>query len=322
MSRDDDGFVRWDSAQALAVRVIQEVQAALRGGQTIPVDPLFVQACEILLADDSLDPAMVAEMLRLPGENYLAELAGQTGGADVDGIHRARELVQVAIGNACREGLLWRYDRLAISEPYAPEGRQIAARSLRNTCLEFLAAADRHYLDLASRQFEKADNMTDRLAALRVIAIRGDDGAREAALGSFHEQWRHETLVVNLWLQVQASIPDEGALARVSGLLSHPDFDLRNPNRVRALIGTFTSLNPVNFHRLDGAGYRFLADRVGELNTLNPQIAARLLTPLTRWRQYTGRAELMRAELERLATMEGLSPDVYEVVSKSLQAQA
>ena len=319
MSRDDDGFVRWDSAQALAVQVIQQVQQQLQGGEAVAVEPLYVEACGVLLADESLDPAMVADMLVLPGENYLAEIAARAGGIDVDGIHRAREIVQVAVGNSCSEGLLWRYDRLACREPYAPEAGQIAARSLRNACLDFLASADRQYLDLAARQFESATNMTDRLAALKVIAFRGDPSAREDALEAFYQQWRHEALVVNQWLQLQAAMPGEDALQRVTALLSHPDFDLRNPNRVRALVGTFANQNPVNFHRPDGGGYRFLADRVAELNAINPQIAARLLTPLTRWRHYTGREQLMRAELQRLAELPQLSPDVFEVVDKSLQ---
>ena len=319
MSRDDDGFVRWDSAQTLATRVIQQVQQQLEGGETVTVEPLYTEACSVLLADESLDAAMVADMLVLPGENYLAELAARAGGADVDAIHRARETVQVAVGNTCSEGLMWRYDRLAGNEPYAPEAGQIAARSLRNACLDFLASADRQYLDLAARQFESASNMTDRLAALKINAIRVDPSAREAALEADYQQGRHEALVVNQWLQVQAAMPQEGALQRVTELLSHPDFDLRNPNKVRALVGTFANQNPVNFHRLDGGGYRFLADRVAELNAINPQIAARLLTPLTRWRQYTGREMRMRAELERLAGLADLSPDVFEVVDKSLR---
>ena len=125
--------------------------------------------------------------------------------------------------------------------------------------------------------------------------------------------------MINQWLAVQAAMPDSGVLERVERLLQHPDFDLRNPNKVRSLVGTFAGQNPVNFHRADGEGYRFLADRVAELNAINPQIAARLLTPLTKWRYYRGRGELMRAQLERLAAIDALSPDVYEVVSKSLK---
>ncbi len=318
ISRDDDGFVRWDSAQALATGAIEKVQSVLEEGGEPQLEPLLAKACAALLEDTSLDAAMVAEMLRLPGENYLAELASQDGGADVDGIHRAREFVQRELGGALEPALLERYRALDSDEPYAPEAGQIARRCLRNTCLDFLVCADAKHLDLALRQYEAAGNMTDRLAALRAIAFYGDDAQRDTALDTFYENWRHESLVVNQWLQVQASIPGEGALARVQGLMSHPEFDLRNPNKVRALVGVFSAQNPVNFHRLDGAGYRFLADVVLELNAINPQIAARLLTPLTKWRNYTGRAELMTSELQRLADAPTLSPDVFEVVTKSL----
>ncbi|MDH3994678.1 MAG: aminopeptidase N C-terminal domain-containing protein, partial [Gammaproteobacteria bacterium] len=227
--------------------------------------------------------------------------------------------VQVAIGCDCSDLLLATYERLSSDAPYAPDAQQIAARSLRNTCLEFLVCADSGHLALASTQLADAKNMTDRLAALKVLAFYGDDVLREPALEQFYQDWQHEALVVNQWFQVQAAIPDSGALERVQRLLSHPDFDLRNPNKVRALVGVFAGQNPVNFHRIDGAGYRFLSSIVTQLTDSNPQIAARLLSPLTKWRNYTGRSELMRAELTALAGRADLSPDVFEVVSKSLQ---
>ena len=318
MRRDDDGFVRWDSAQALATGVIQEVEGQLQNGNDAQVDSLLPDACGDILRDESLDPAMVADMLRLPGENYLAELASQDGGANVDTIHAARQQVMSAIGAELRDELLARYHTLAQTGPYAPDKHQVGQRSLRNTCLEYLLLADQAHLELAQQQFADATNMTDRLAALRTIAFYGDARARDTALESFYTHWHHETLVVNQWLQVQAAMPDAGALERVKGLMAHPEFEIRNPNKVRSLIGVFCGQNPVNFHRADGAGYRLLADIVLELNSLNPQIAARLLAPLTKWRNYVGRDQLMRAELERLAGQSDLSSDVYEVVSKSL----
>ncbi|MEH6586383.1 MAG: aminopeptidase N [Halioglobus sp.] len=318
MSRDDDGFVRWDSAQTLALQVIAEVQEQLSRNEEPVVDPLLTDACQQLLADESLDPAMVAEMLALPSENYLAELAGQ-GAADVDLIHRARGAVHKAIGMAGSELLLSRYQNLASAAAYLPTGEQIAARALRNSCLSYLASADRGNLSLASIQLQSANNMTDRLAALKVLAFYGEQSDWEAPLAKFYADWGHETLVVNQWLQVQAAMPDAGAVERVRKLMEHPDFDIRNPNKVRSLIGGFAGANPVNFHRADGEGYRLLGEVIAELNSLNPQTASRLLAPLTKWRYYSGRAELMRAELERLAAMPELSPDVYEVVTKSLQ---
>jgi len=318
MRRDADGFVRWDSAQVLALGVIQEVESLVLAGAQPRVDVMYIDACADLLRDESLDPAMVAEMLRLPSEDYLAELASQCGGANVDTIHQARNIVRSTLGKALAEPFLAHYHNLDNRQPYAPDVTQIAGRNLRNICLSYLVSAGGDYLDLAERQYQHSGNMTDRLAALKEVAYFGEDSLRDSTLQGFYATWRHEALAVNQWFQVQATIPDRAGLSRVQALMSHQDFDLRNPNKVRALVGAFTNQNPINFHRLDGAGYRFLADIVVGLNKSNPQIASRLLTPLTKWRNYTGRAQLMRAELERLAAEPALSPDVYEVVSKSL----
>ncbi|MFV8816457.1 aminopeptidase N [Haliea sp. E17] len=317
MSRDDDGFVRWDSAQSLARRVIEEVQQQLAAGQAARVDVLLAQACERLLGDSSLEPAMVAEMLTLPSENYLAEQAKE-GEADVELISRARAAVKAAVGEACAGLFLQRYEELAITEPYAASGEQIGQRALRNLCLDYLACANSDYLALARDQFGAADNITDRLAALRALAFYGAESDWSKPLQRFLEDWRGETLAINQWFTVQALMSDSGAVERVRELMQHPAFDPRNPNKVRALVGAFCAQNPRQFHREDGAGYRLLGEVVESLNHSNPQLASRMLTPLTRWRRYRGRAELMRAELERLAALPDLSPDVYELVSKSL----
>jgi aminopeptidase N len=319
MRCDDDGFVRWDSAQTLITRVIFEVEQQILAGRAVEVDTLLIEACGDLLRDESLDQAMVAEMLRLPGEDYLAEQASQFGTANVDSIHQASNQLRTTLGKALAEPLLARYQGLASTAAYAPDARQIADRSLRNICLSYLVSANPDNLELATKQYRDATNMTDRQAALREIAHNAGASLRDSTLDSFYQAWSNEALVVNQWLQIQASIPDDEALARVQSLMSHADFDLRNPNKVRALVGGFINQNPVNFHRLDGSGYRFLTDMVIELNRLNPQIASRLLTPLTKWRRYAGRAELMRTELERLAAEPELSPDVFEIVTKSLQ---
>jgi aminopeptidase N len=319
MSRDDDGFVRWDSAQALSTRVIGEVEQQIQRGEDAAVDPLLLDACSALLCDESLDPAMVAAMLALPGEDYLAELASHSGGANVDTIHNARWAVQAGIARSCRDELLACYQRLAQDAPYEPCAGQIAARSLRNTCLEFLACARDLDIDLAIAQFADAGNMTDRLAALRAIVFYAEPPQREQALATFHANWRHEALVMNQWFAVQAAMPLGDVLGRVTQLVEHPEFDRRNPNKVHSLVGVFASQNPVNFHRMDGEGYRFLGDMVADLNNSNPQLASRLLTPLTRWRNYRGRQDLMRAQLERLAALPDLSADVYELVSRSLE---
>jgi aminopeptidase N len=318
MSREEDGFVRWDAAQQLALRVLDAAQELLAAGAPPEIDPLYLDACGELLADTALDPAMVAEMLRLPGEGYLAELAASRGGADVDAIHAARNAVRSALAQRHQAAFLACYQRLASTEAYAPNCAQIGARSLRNTCLDYLALMGEEGLALAATQFADASNMTDRLAALQALASHGSPAQRDATLEWFYQDWQHETLVVNQWLQVQATLPAADTLERVQRLLLHPAFDSRNPNKLRALIGAFCSANPINFHRADGAGYRFLADRIAELDARNPQIAARLLTPLTKWRNYRGRGQLMRAQLQRLAALPEVSRDVYEVLEKAL----
>jgi aminopeptidase N len=314
MSRDDDGFVRWDAGQKLALSVINELQHN-PGAAT---DTVLIQACDNLLEDTTLDPAMVAAMLQLPSEALLAEQASQSGGADVHAIYRARNRVREDIAKGLPELLLQRYQALANDAAYRPDAPQIASRSLRNTCLDYLASGSGTGLTLAREQYDSATNMTDQLAALRVLAFYGSDTQRQDALDSFYQQWHREVLVVNQWFQVQAMISAGDPLARVQALMQHADFDMRNPNKVRALIGGFCNGNAVGFHRADGEGYRLLADVVAELNTLNPQIASRLLTPLTKWRNYSNGQAMMRGELERLASLGNLSSDVYEVVTKSL----
>ncbi len=318
MSRDGDGFVRWDSSQKLAVRAIYEIEQQLQNGEDVLVEPLLPQACGNLLANESLDPAMVADMLAMPSESYLAELASKEGGADVERIYAARNALCKAIATAQQELFLQTYHRLETDLAYAPDSAQVGARALRNICLDYLCSSDVGHLALARSQFQGASNMTNRLSALRILAWYGSDQQSATALAEFYEMFKTESLVINQWFQLQASIPTGDGLARVQTLMTHPDFDMKNPNKARSLIGGFANNNPINFHRADGEGYRFLADAVAELNTINPQVASRLLGPLTKWRNYTGRSELMRGQLERLAGMSDLSADVFEVVTKSL----
>jgi aminopeptidase N len=310
MSRDEDGFCRWDASQELAVSAIEVAQDS-----AAEVDGLLIDAISQLLTDDTLDPAMIAAMLRLPTENYLADLAVDV---DVEAIHFGRERVRLAIGSNLNEGLLQRYHALATDREYQASAAQIGCRSLRNVALHYLALASNSGIELAQQQFESAANMTDRLAALTAIVNCGGDEQRQLVLDRFYQDWQHEPLVVNQWLVAQAVCPQPGGLARIRKLMQHPSFDMRNPNKVRSLVGAFSSANPINFHSPDGAGYQLLVEVVTELNSLNPQIASRLLTPLTRWQRYGPRAAQMRAALVAIAELPGLSKDVYEIVSKSI----
>jgi aminopeptidase N len=324
MSRDNDGFCRWDAGQQLAVAVLNDMVDAYRRGAAMQVDQRLLTAFAELLAavngGAALDLAIVALMLSLPSEAYLAEIAEV---ADVAALHAARQAARLQIAQTLREPLWQAYRTNQTNTPYAPSAEQIAQRSLKNICLSYLMLLeDAEAVDACVAQFERGSNMTDVMAALSALVNSGQSAAKERALAQFYTQWQHEALVVNQWFQVQATCILPGALAAVRQLMTHPAFDMKNPNKVRALIGAFANGNAVNFHRADGEGYRFLADQVLLLNRSNPQIAARLLPPLSKWQKYPKTAQaFILAELRRIAAAPDLSPDVFEVVAKSL-AQA
>ncbi|QKZ03690.1 aminopeptidase N [Pseudomonas eucalypticola] len=320
MQHDSDGFNRWDAGQRLAVQCLQDLTQQYMQNSTMVLDPRLITALGTVLADHSLDQAMVAEMLSLPSEAYLAELSDR---AEVDAIHAAREFARAQIAEHLYGALWQRYQaNRAISRDtaYIPEAEHFARRALQNIALSYLMlTAKPEVLEATLEQFDACDNMTERLTALAVLVNSRFDAEKEKALATFAEHFKDNPLVMDQWFSVQAGSTLPGGLARVKALMQHPAFTLKNPNKVRALIGAFAQQNLVNFHAVDGSGYRFLADLVIELNALNPQIASRQLSPLTRWRKYDPhRQALMRGELERILASGALSSDVYEVVSKSL----
>ncbi|MGA6096906.1 aminopeptidase N [Stutzerimonas marianensis] len=320
MQHDSDGFNRWEAGQQLSVQVLQEMIGQHQRGEALQLDQRLVTALRSLLEDERLDPAMVAEMLSLPSEAYLTEISEV---ADVDAIHAARDFARQGIATALFD-LFWkRYqaDReVSRQTPYVAEASHFARRALQNIALSYLMLSGKSEVVAACvEQFDQADNMTERLTALAVLVNSDFETERQQALDAFAEHFKDNPLVMDQWFSVQAGNTQPGGLERVQHLMQHPAFTLKNPNKVRALIGAFANQNLVNFHRADGAGYRFLADQVIVLNKLNPQIASRLLAPLTRWRKYdAARQGLMKAELERILASGELSSDVYEVVSKSL----
>ncbi len=320
MQHDSDGFNRWEAGQQLSVQVLQEMIGQHQRGEALHLDQRLVAALRSQLEDESLDQAMVAEMLSLPSEAYLTEISDV---ADVDAIHAARDFARQSIATALFD-LFWkRYQanrEVSRQTPYVAEAGHFARRALQNIALSYLMLSGKPEVVAACvEQFEQADNMTERLTALAVLVNSGFEAERDKALASFAEHFKDNPLVMDQWFSVQAGNTQPGGLERIQHLMQHPAFTLKNPNKVRALIGAFANQNLVNFHRADGAGYRFLADQVIVLNKLNPQIASRLLAPLTRWRKYdVGRQGLMKTELERILASGELSSDVYEVVSKSL----
>lgn len=330
MTRDTDGFNRWNAAQELAVGVIRELlEKQQRGESSFQLYPGLVNAYgEVLAAaiadaegDRQLDQAMMAQLLVLPSEAYLSELSGEI---DVDGIHQTREFVANSLASAHAEQFAALYRLCSTAATYRADAAGIARRALKNTCLAYMMRLPQPvHLQTCFEQYQAGDNMTDVDAALRLL-VNADysqaDSLRSQALADFYQRWQHESLVVNQWFSIQATASGAGVLQQVKNLMQHEAFDMRNPNKVRSLISAFCNSNPVNFHQLSGDGYTFLADQVIALNLANPQIASRLLTPLTRWRKYNAvRQQLMKAQLQRIAEQPELSKDVYEVVSKSLK---
>ncbi|NYS76177.1 MULTISPECIES: aminopeptidase N [Halomonadaceae] len=315
LTHDSDGFNRWDAGQRLALLALDDLIAAHRNSVEKVMDSRVVDAFKTLLNGPMSDKAVLAEMLTLPSEAYIAE---QQPIVDVDAIHAAREFVRQSLALALREEFMAVYEANVTEEPYAPTPEQIAQRSLKNVALSYLMSIeDEQGLVLCEAQFSADHNMTDVRQALTLLVHSDRDDLASPALKSFGEKWSHDPLVMDQWFTIQVSRPQEDVLERVKYLMQHPAFSLKNPNKVRALIGAFAQ-NRVNFHRLDGQGYQLLADVVIELNRLNPEIAARLITPLTRWQRFDEtRQALMRSQLERIK-QEPLSSNVYEVVEKAL----
>jgi aminopeptidase N len=319
-AHDSDPFNRWDAGQRLASRLLLELVAAVQAGRDPRVPELFLEAFRAALTDRSADPALLALALTLPGET---ELADAMTVADPGAVHAARQQLRRAVAETLAAELAATLANNSDPGPYQRTSRAIGRRSLKNLCLAYQAMRDTAEVAAAClARYTAADNMTDRLAALSCLSHSGHP-QREAALEDYCRRYRNDPLVLDKWFAVQAASSRDDTLDQVETLLAHPAFTMKNPNRVRALVGTFVHGNPGRFHDPGGAGYRFLADRVLELDPLNPQVAARLAGALSRWRRYdSGRQQLMHAQLERIQAHPGLSRDVGEIVAKSLAPAA
>jgi aminopeptidase N len=317
MANDSDGFNRWDAGQKLSFELLEKLTADSHQQRPLEMDSQLIDAYKSLLTDASLDPAMVALMLQLPSEAQLHEEASLI---HAEAIHNARLFARQALADCLNEEFLAVYQRHNVEQQYAPDASQIGRRSLKNTALGYLMLVDQVGVELASKQFASADNMTDKAAALSCL-VNCPAAAQQAenALAQFEQQYNNEALVMNLWLQVQATSSQPGGLQRVEELENHSAFTLSNPNKIRSLIGGFCNGNLVNFHNPDGSGYEFLKQRILILHSRNPQVAARLMTPLTRWKKFPEpNSSQMREALQVIADEQGLVKDIYEIAIKSL----
>ena len=312
---DSDGFARWDAMQSLLLDELERMGGGAEVSEAVLnlFHALIGDAAE---AEDAETGSMLREMLRLPSEAYVFE---QVESIDVEAIITARDRLLETLARKLADDWRQLYERNAPRGPYQPDALGMARRGLRNLALGYLAHSGAEDVNsLLKAHLDAADNLTDRLAALRQISDRTAYPNRAEVLNDFYQRWQHESLVVNQWFGIQASARATD-VAAVRKLEAHPGFDPSNPNKLRSLYGAFTRQNSRNFHVADGSGYSFLSDVIIGLDAKNPQMASRLLTPLTQWKKFDAtRQRLMRAGLERLEAKAGLSKDVFEVVTKSL----
>jgi aminopeptidase N len=317
LAHDPDLFNRWEAGQQYATDYLIHRIDALRQGESVRAPDEFIDALGTLLRDGSLETAFVAEAVLLPSEEYLGN---QMTRVDVDAIHNAREDLRCKIASQLKGLWLQVYREQRLDRAYDPNPEDAASRKLKNSALSYLMSLpDPEMRSLGVSQFEAADNMTDTIAALACLNdIEGPE--RERAFDQFYLRWKDDHLVLDKWFALRASSSLPGTLSDVRKLMDHPAFSIRNPNKVRSLIGAFCAGNQLRFHAADGGGYEFLADQVIVLDELNPQVAARLLAPLGQWRRFdSDRQGLIQGQLARVLAKLGLSRDVYEIASKSLE---
>jgi aminopeptidase N len=304
---DTDPFARWEAMQELMLRAL----VAQTLGEPVDTEPL-IRAVSNTLRSDALDPAFKAEVILPPSESHIGDRMDRV---DPDAIHESRERLRRTIGSQLRDDLLAARSN-SVPNDLSPAAK--GARRLNSVALGLIAAGDpREGASLARAQFDSAANMTDRQGALAIV-VSLDQPERVAALEAFYGRFKDDPLVVDKWFALQATAQRKETVDEVERLAAHPAFTIANPNRLRALAGTF-SANQWAFHNGSGRGYRFVADIILAADQLNPQVAARMVPAFGRWKRFDDdRASRMRGELERIVAAPGLSKDVYEQASKSL----
>lgn len=319
IAHDGDAFCRWEAAQKLMTRTVQAMVAETTGSSmpdsSATLLEVLTSAYGKVIADEALDPALKALLLEAPAEPYLAQFFPVVR---PKAIHEAREQMLTTLARAHQTELSRLYAKLSASPATAMDSRGAGLRAVTNSVLSLLVRAEASNAKLALEAFRKAQNMTAELGAL--AALNGISGPeREQAMNDFHAKWKNETLVINKWLQLQAVSPLKGTLERVKQLSKDSAFDETNPNKVGSLYVRFGTQNPVQFHDPSGAAYQFLADRIIEIDGRNPQLAARLASVFNPWKLYEPSLQaLMKTELERIRAKQGLSKNVFEIVSKAL----
>ena len=316
MAHDSDPFNRWEAGQDLSKRVLLGLVDRVLEGRSLELDQGLVDAFRKVLSDQSLDGSIKALTLALPSEELLAQ---ELEVVDPAAVHRARRFAVREIAAALRDDLMRSYEEHAHGTE-AIDKEQIARRRIKNRALRYLVALEEpETTGLAVEQFRTAAGMTDYEAAfMSLIDLVSPETDR--AIDEFYQRWSEDALVLDKWFRMQAMSSTPAAFERVAALSKHPDFNLANPNRARSLLYAFAAGNPVGFHRADGEAYRFVAEQILDLDAINPQVAARIVSSFNQWKRYEpGRSALMKAELERIASRPGISKDVSEIVERALE---
>ncbi|MBL4712521.1 MAG: DUF3458 domain-containing protein, partial [Gammaproteobacteria bacterium] len=326
MAHEKDDFSRWEAGQQLSSRLILSLIESIKSGGELTLPDYYIDACQKILTNQTLDKALIARAITLPSAMYIGEMLPVI---EVDAIHQAREFIYAQLAKALKSDLLQVYSDNAQTK-YSLSPTAMGERFLRNQALSYLMYLGAQGETLAKHLFQSADNMTDQMAAFRSL-VHHETVSSEEVIAQFYQQWQKDNLVMDKWFTVQATAPyllrdasDTSTTTlvttRIDQLFKHDDFDIKNPNRVRALLGAFCSANPLCFHDSSGFGYQLLGQYIETINSINPQIASRLCVPLTRWKRYDDvRQKLMKSQLQRLIALPTLSNDVTELVEKSLK---
>lgn len=315
---DSDAFNRWAANQERSVSVVLDALECTRESRDVILDSDFLDALTKITTDVTIENAFKASLLALPSEDYISTRMIQE---DPINLSRAHRTIQKSIGLQKGKVFQQLLEELENDDRYVPDAAGMGLRMLKKVSLSYLTATEaRETIEFAKDLFVNATNMTEKIDALNALNST-DTPQRIQALSEFYEQFKNNHLVINKWFQIQASAPLPRTLETVKQLIEHPLFDLKNPNKVRSVIGAFSNMNPINFHSTDGSGYSFLAEKILEIDTFNPQLAARLILPLGRWKRFAAERQVqMKAQLERLAASSKLSRDTSEMVSRSLDS--
>ncbi|NKB51625.1 MAG: aminopeptidase N [Rhizobiaceae bacterium] len=318
-AHDPDLYNRWEALNGYAIDMLVK-NTRSRVINVAEVDANFVQAIVHTAFDDSLDPALRAQVLTLPSVQDIARELGRN--VDPDAIFEARKAVLTALGKALGAEGVAQLERLKRATSRASDANRAGAlRALKNALLPLLVQAkQKGALEFGEKQYRNARNMSDRMAALTVLMFNQSDAKKsKAALDHFYKRFQDNHLVIDKWFAVQAMLPGARGLSRIKQLTRHAAFTLNNPNRARSLLAPFANANMTAFHRPDGAGYEFFADQVLSLDGINPQVAARMLTLMNNWKMFDAkRSRKAKNALQRIASTDGLSRDLQEIVDRTL----